>query len=607
MASESVYLGLNDCLGTISMTIPRNKFDAVIIGAGGAGMRAALQLANSGLKVALLSKVFPTRSHTVSAQGGITVALGNSHADDWRWHMYDTVKGADYIGDQDCIEYLCKTGPEAVYELEHMGLPFSRMESGKIYQRQFGGQSKNFGGEQAARTAAAADRTGHALLHTLYQQNIKAKTHIFSEWYALDFVKDAHGRISGVTAMNIESGEVVFFQTRVCILATGGAGRIYQSTTNAYINTGDGFGMALRAGIPLQDMEMWQFHPTGIAGAGTLVTEGCRGEGGYLINKDGERFMERYAPRVKDLASRDVVARSMALEIRAGKGFDPKGIDHVKLKLDHLGADLIMSRLPGIRELSMKFAGVDPILEPIPVVPTCHYSMGGIPTNMHGQVITKTNGEEHLVEGLYAVGECACVSVHGANRLGGNSLLDLVVFGRAAGLHVEELWQSNQLPDMPYISEDDIAASMVRYNRWDQSKDGESPAVIRDEMQRVMQEDFGVFRTGDVMASGLKRLQALRDRLAHAKLEDKSHIFNTERVTALELDNLMATAYATAQSAIARTESRGAHSREDFPARDDANWIKHTLYFEEGEVLDYRPVNTSPKYVEPFEPKERVY
>ena len=589
------------------MTIPRNKFDAVIIGAGGAGMRAALQLANSGLKVALLSKVFPTRSHTVSAQGGITVALGNSHEDDWRWHMYDTVKGADYIGDQDCIEYLCKTGPEAVYELEHMGLPFSRMDSGKIYQRQFGGQSKNFGGEQAARTAAAADRTGHALLHTLYQQNLKAKTHVFSEWYALDFVKDTHGRIAGVTAMNIESGEVVFFQTRVCILATGGAGRIYQSTTNAYINTGDGFGMALRAGIPLQDMEMWQFHPTGIAGAGTLVTEGCRGEGGYLINKDGERFMERYAPRVKDLASRDVVARSMALEIRAGKGFDPKGIDHVKLKLDHLGADLIMSRLPGIRELSMKFAGVDPILEPIPVVPTCHYSMGGIPTNMHGQVITKTNGKEHLVEGLYAVGECACVSVHGANRLGGNSLLDLVVFGRAAGLHVEELWQSNQLPDMAYISEDDIAASMTRYDRWEHSTDGESPAMIRDEMQRVMQEDFGVFRTGEVMASGLKRLQALRERLAHAKLDDKSHVFNTERVTALELDNLMATAYATAQSAIARTESRGAHSREDYPARDDANWIKHTLYFEEGEVLDYRPVNTSPKYVEPFEPKERVY
>ncbi|HAT6978093.1 TPA: succinate dehydrogenase flavoprotein subunit [Legionella pneumophila] len=589
------------------MTVARNRFDAVIIGAGGAGMRAALQMTNSGLKVALLSKVFPTRSHTVSAQGGITAALGNADEDDWRWHMYDTVKGADYIGDQDCIEYLCKTGPEAVYELEHMGLPFSRMDNGKIYQRQFGGQSKHFGGEQAARTCAAADRTGHALLHTLYQQNLKAKTHVFSEWYALDLVKNSQGKIAGVTAMCMETGEIVFFQTRVCILATGGAGRIFQSTTNAFINTGDGFGMALRAGIPLQDMEMWQFHPTGIAGAGVLVTEGCRGEGGYLINKDGERFMERYAPRVKDLASRDVVARAMALEIRAGKGFDPKGVDHVKLKLDHLGADLIMSRLPGIRELSMKFAGVDPIVEPIPVVPTCHYSMGGIPTNMHGQVITKSDGKEHVVEGLYAVGECACVSVHGANRLGGNSLLDLVVFGRAAGIHVEELWQSNQLPDMSYVSEDDVAASLVRYERWENSKDGESHAVIRDEMQRVMQEDFGVFRTGEVMASGLKRLQALRDRLAHAKLDDKSQIFNTERVEAMELDNLMATAYATALSAIARTESRGAHSREDYPKRDDANWIKHTLYFEEGEVIDYRPVNTSPKYVEPFEPKERVY
>ncbi|KTD66584.1 succinate dehydrogenase flavoprotein subunit [Legionella santicrucis] len=589
------------------MAIARNEFDAVIIGAGGAGMRASLQMANSGLKVALLSKVFPTRSHTVSAQGGITCALGNAHDDDWRWHMYDTVKGADYIGDQDSIEYLCKTGPEAVYELEHMGLPFSRMDNGRIYQRQFGGQSKNFGGDQAARTCAAADRTGHALLHTLYQQNLKAKASIFSEWYALDLVKDTHGRISGVTAMCIETGEVVFFQARVCILATGGAGRIYQSTTNAFINTGDGYGMALRAGIPLQDMEMWQFHPTGIAGAGVLVTEGCRGEGGYLINKDGERFMERYAPRVKDLASRDVVARSMALEIRAGKGFDPKGIDHVKLKLDHLGADLIKSRLPGIRELSLKFAGVDPIVEPIPVVPTCHYSMGGIPTNMHGQVITKTKGKEHVVEGLYAVGECACVSVHGANRLGGNSLLDLVVFGRAAGLHVEELWQSNHLPDAAYISDDDLAPSLERYNRWNNSKEGESPAVIHDEMQRVMQEDFGVFRTGEVMASGLKRLQALRERLAHAKLADKSKVFNTERVSALELDNLMATAYATAQSAMVRTESRGAHSREDYPNRDDKNWIKHTLYFEEGETIDFRPVNASPKHVEPFMPKERVY
>ena len=590
------------------MAFPRNKFDVVVIGAGGAGLRAALQLSNAGLKAAVLSKVFPTRSHTVSAQGGITAALGNADVDDdWRWHMYDTVKGADYIGDQDCIEYLCKTGPEAVYELEHMGLPFSRMDNGRIYQRQFGGQSKNFGGAQAARTCAAADRTGHALLHTLYQQNLKAKTHIFSEWFALDFVKDAHGRIAGVTAMCIETGEIVFFETRVCILATGGAGRIYQSTTNAYINTGDGFGMALRAGIPLQDMEMWQFHPTGIAGAGTLVTEGCRGEGGYLVNKDGERFMERYAPRVKDLASRDVVARSIALELRAGKGFDPQGVDHVKLKLDHLGADLIMSRLPGIRELSMKFAGVDPIIEAIPVVPTCHYSMGGIPTNINGQVITRQNGVEHLVEGMYAVGECACVSVHGANRLGGNSLLDLVVFGRAAGLHVEELWQSNQLPDMPYVSDDDIAASMSRYQRWDNSTDGESPAVIRDAMQRVMQEDFGVFRTGAVMEQGLHRLDALRERLNKASLGDKSQVFNTERIAALELDNLMATAYATAQSALARTESRGAHSREDFPERDDVNWILHSLYFEEGARMDYRPVNKAPKHIAPFEPKERVY
>lgn len=589
------------------MTIPRNKFDAVIIGAGGAGMRAALQMATSGLKVALLSKVFPTRSHTVSAQGGITAALGNADEDDWRWHMYDTVKGADYIGDQDCIEYLCKTGPQAVYELEHMGLPFSRMENGRIYQRQFGGQSKNFGGEQAARTCAAADRTGHALLHTLYQQNIKAHTHVFSEWYALDLVKNSNGHIAGATAMNIETGEIVFFQSRVCILATGGAGRIYQSTTNAHINTGDGFGMALRAGLQLQDMEMWQFHPTGIAGAGTLVTEGCRGEGGYLINKDGERFMERYAPRVKDLASRDVVARAMALEIRAGNGFSLHGVDHVKLKLDHLGADLIKTRLPGIRELSIKFAGVDPIVEPIPVVPTCHYSMGGIPTNIHGQVLTNMDGQDTVVEGLYAVGECACVSVHGANRLGGNSLLDLVVFGRAAGLHVEELWQSNQLPDMPYVSEDDIEPSMTRYNRWENSTEGELPSTLRSEMQRVMQEDFGVFRTGEVMAEGLKRLHSLRERLNNAYLGDKSHIFNTQRVIALELDNLMATACATAKSALTRTESRGAHSREDYPDRDDKNWIKHTLYLEDNDAISFRAVNVTPKHIDAFEPKERIY
>ncbi|MCC5792009.1 MAG: succinate dehydrogenase flavoprotein subunit [Legionellaceae bacterium] len=589
------------------MAIARNQFDAVIIGAGGAGMRAALQMANSGLKVALLSKVFPTRSHTVSAQGGITAALGNADEDDWRWHMYDTVKGADYIGDQDCIEYLCKTGAQAVYELEHMGLPFSRMDNGKIYQRQFGGQSKNFGGAQAARTCAAADRTGHALLHTLYQQNLKAKTHVFSEWYALDLVKTAHGQIAGVTALCIETGEIVFFQSRVCILATGGAGRIYQSTTNAHINTGDGFGMALRAGVPLQDMEMWQFHPTGIAGAGTLVTEGCRGEGGYLINREGERFMERYAPRVKDLASRDVVARAMALEIRQGHGFSMHGVEHVKLKLDHLGEALIKTRLPGIRELSIKFAGVDPVVEPIPVVPTCHYAMGGIPTNIHGQVLTSHQQQDQVIEGLYAVGECACVSVHGANRLGGNSLLDLVVFGRAAGLHVEELWQSNQLPDQPYVSDSDIEPALAGYQRWETSENGESPTQLRAEIQRVMQEDFGVFRTGDVMQQGLQRLHELRERLQHASITDKSKIFNTQRIIALELDNLMATAYATAQSALTRTESRGAHSREDYPQRDDKNWIKHTLYFAEDDKIAFRPVNTKPKHIAAFEPKERIY
>ena len=589
-------------------TFPRQIFDAVIVGAGGAGMRTALQLANSGLKVALLSKVFPTRSHTVSAQGGITVSLGNSDEDDWRWHMYDTVKGADYLGDQDSIEYLCKTGPEVIYELEHMGLPFSRMDNGKIYQRPFGGQSKNFGGEQAARTASAADRTGHALLHTLYQQNIKAKTHIFSEWYALDFVMNDDGKVAGVMAMCIETGEVVFFQSRVCVLATGGAGRIFQSTTNAYINTGDGFGMALRAGLPLQDMEMWQFHPTGIAAAGTLVTEGCRGEGGFLINKDGERFMERYAPHVKDLASRDVVARSIALEIRAGRGFvEPYGVPHVKLKLDHLGADVIMSRLPGIRELSMEFAGVDPIKDAIPVVPTCHYSMGGIPTNVHGQVITKAHGKEVVVEGVYAVGECACVSVHGANRLGGNSLLDLVVFGRSAGLCIESQWHANQLPELKEITDDDLDIAMARYRRWDDSKEGESVDALKAEMQQIMQDDFGVFRTGEVMEQGLKRLDSLRDRLANAYLGDKSHVFNTARVAALELDNLMATAYATAKSALTRTESRGAHSREDFTKRDDATWIKHIIYYMADDAIDYRPVNMQPKHVPPFEPKERVY
>jgi succinate dehydrogenase / fumarate reductase flavoprotein subunit len=588
------------------MAIATYDFDAVIVGAGGAGMRAALQLAKSGLKVALISKVFPTRSHTVSAQGGITCALGNADPeDDWRWHMYDTVKGSDYLGDQDCIEYMCKTGPEVVYELEHMGLPFSRTDDGKIYQRPFGGQSKNFGGAQASRTCAAADRTGHALLHTLYQKNLEAKTHVFSEWYAIDLIKTANNAIAGVTAICIETGEIVCFKARVVIFATGGAGRIYESTTNALINTGDGIGMALRAGFPVQDIEMWQFHPTGIAAAGVLVTEGCRGEGGYLINKNGERFMERYAPHAKDLASRDVVSRAMAVEIREGRGFEFNGVQCVKLKLDHLGEDLIKLRLPGIRELSITFAHADPIKMPIPVVPTCHYMMGGIPTNVHGQALTiGTDGKEKIIEGLYAVGECACVSVHGANRLGGNSLLDLVVFGRAAGLHVETSLRTG-MPQLN-VSKEDIDAALARVYRWNNSAKGESVSDIRKALQKVMQNDFGVFRTEKFMQEGLQKLTDLQERLQQAALSDHSNIFNTARIEALELDNLMAVAYTTAVAALTRQESRGAHFREDYPKRDDANWLKHLVCFIDGKIVS-RAVNMQPLTVPPFEPKERVY
>ena len=471
------------------MAVPTYTFDAVVIGAGGAGMRASLKLAEQGKHVALVSKVFPTRSHTVSAQGGITCALGNTHDDDWRWHMYDTVKGSDYLGDQDSIEYMCKNGPESVYELEHMGMPFSRLDNGRIYQRPFGGQSKNFGGEQAARTCAVADRTGHALLHTLYQNNLKHEAHFYNEWYALDLIKSDSNGVSGVLVMSIETGEIAVMRARAIILATGGAGRVFQSTTNAHINTGDGIGMVLRAGLPLQDMEMWQFHPTGIAAAGVLVTEGSRGEGGYLLNKHGERFMERYAPNVKDLASRDVVSRSIALEIREGRGCMHRGVACAHLKLDHLGEDIIKSRLPGIRELAMTFAHVDPIKDPIPVVPTCHYMMGGIPTNKYGQVITlDANGQDSVIEGLYAVGECACVSVHGANRLGGNSLLDLIVFGRAAGIHVSEALEDG-LP-LPKLNDADVDASMSRLQRWNDSKDGESPDVIREEMQKSDARSF---------------------------------------------------------------------------------------------------------------------
>jgi len=589
------------------MSIPVHEYDAVVIGAGGAGMRAALQISESGKSCALLSKVFPTRSHTVSAQGGITVALGNAHEDNWEWHMYDTVKGSDYIGDQDAIEYMCKTGPEAIIEMENMGLPFSRFENGKIYQRPFGGQSQNFGGEQGARTAAAADRTGHALLHLLYQQNVKNKTKVFSEWYALDLVKNQDGDVVGCTAIDIESGEVVYFKSKAVVLATGGAGRIYASTTNAHINTGDGLGMALRAGVPMQDMEMWQFHPTGIAGAGTLVTEGCRGEGGYLLNKDGERFMERYAPNAKDLAGRDVVARSMMTEIREGRGFDGPLGPHCKLKLDHLGKDVLESRLPGILELSRTFAHVDPVKEPIPVIPTCHYMMGGIPTNVDGQALSiDANGKTSPIKGLFACGEIACVSVHGANRLGGNSLLDLVVFGRATGLH---LGKAIDGIDAREASNDDVDAAMVRFNRWENSAvgKGEDPVQIKKDLQQCMQLNFSVFREGDAMATGLKELGEIRERLENARLDDKSNDFNTMRIECLELDNLMETAYTTAVAANFRTESRGAHSRFDFPDRDDDNWLCHSVYLPETKSMIKREVNMSPKLREAFPPKARTY
>ncbi|MBJ2129281.1 succinate dehydrogenase flavoprotein subunit [Alteromonas sp. IB21] len=590
------------------MSLPVHEFDAVVIGAGGAGMRAALQISQSGKSCALLSKVFPTRSHTVSAQGGITVALGNSHEDNWEWHMYDTVKGSDYIGDQDAIEYMCKTGPEAIIEMENMGLPFSRFENGKIYQRPFGGQSKNFGGEQGARTAAAADRTGHALLHLLYQQNVKNKTKVFSEWYALDLVKNQDGDVVGCTAIDIESGEVVYFKSRAVVLATGGAGRIYASTTNAHINTGDGVGMALRAGVAVQDMEMWQFHPTGIAGAGTLVTEGCRGEGGYLLNKDGERFMERYAPNAKDLAGRDVVARSMMTEIREGRGCEGPWGTHIKLKLDHLGKDVLESRLPGILELSRTFAHVDPVKEPIPVIPTCHYMMGGIPTNVDGQCLTvDENGNDKVVNGLFACGEIACVSVHGANRLGGNSLLDLVVFGRATGLHLGKTL--SEMAPTRDASESDLEASMTRFNRWENSEKGkgEDPVQIKKDLQKCMQLNFSVFREGEAMAEGLKELGEIRERLKHARLDDKSADFNTQRIECLELDNLMETAYSTAVAANFRTESRGAHSRFDFPDRDDDNWLCHSIYDPNTDKMLKREVNMAPKLREAFPPKVRSY
>ncbi len=581
------------------------RFDTLVIGAGGGGLRAALQLAEAHADVAVVSKVFPTRSHTVAAQGGMNAALGNVLPDNWHWHMYDTVKGSDYLGDQDAIEYMCRAASRLVIELEHYGVPFTRLDSGQIYQRPFGGQSQDFGGDQAARTCAAADRTGHAILHSLYQQNLRAKTHFFDEFFASDLLVDDEGYVLGALAVDIASGEPVVIEAKTTLIATGGVGQLYRTNTNALINTGDGMAMALRAGIPVQDMEFFQFHPTGIAGKGMLITEGVRGEGGYLVNRDGERFMERYAPHAKDLASRDVVSRAIALEVHEGRGCGPEG-DHVLLKLDHLGADVIRKRLPGIRDSAITFAGVDPIEAPIPVFPSNHYTMGGIPTDRFGQVVVPARtGAEEAVPGLYAAGECACVSVHGANRLGGNSLLDIVVFGRAAGNHIIDfLAEHRQHRPLPAAT---VERAMERLNELDGRRGGESVAGLKKELQAVMEKHAGVFRYRELMEQGLAQVKAIKERLAHIEVRDRNRVFNTARIEALELENLVELALATVVSAIGREESRGAHSREDFPDRNDQDWLKHTLFFRDDLRLDYKPVRLKPLTVDAFPPKERVY
>ena len=588
------------------MTTPIRKFDAVIVGAGGAGLRAALECATAGLRTAVLSKVFPTRSHTVAAQGGIGAALGNMGEDSWLWHMYDTIKGSDYLGDQDAIEFMCRMAPETVIELEHYGMPFDRNDNGTIYQRPFGGHSANFGEKPVQRSSCAADRTGHAMLHTLYQRNVLAKTQFFVEWMALDLIRDAEGHVLGVTALEMETGEITVFHAKATLFATGGAGRIYHSSTNAFINTGDGLGMAARAGIPLEDMEFWQFHPTGVAGAGVLITEGVRGEGGYLLNKNGERFMERYAPTMKDLASRDVVSRAMATEIKEGRGVGEHA-DHVLLKLDHLGLETIEKRLPGIREISLKFANVDPVKAPIPVVPTVHYQMGGIPTNYHGEVIVPAGGDpESVVPGFYAAGECGCASIHGANRLGTNSLTDLLVMGKSSALSMIAFIKSAGREHRPLPAQ---AAdhSRGRVSRLDGQTGGEDVSEVRAELQRTMQAHCGVFRFPDLLQQGVAKVRAVAERVKRTQIKDKSKVFNTARIEALELENLIEVARATMISAEARRESRGAHDRADYPKRDDAGWLKHTLWMREGDRLDYKPVHLKPLSVDSFEPKARVY
>ncbi len=586
-----------------------HDYDVVVVGAGGAGLRATVGLAEAGLKTACITKVFPTRSHTVAAQGGISAALGNMGPDDWRWHMYDTVKGSDWLGDQDAIEYMCREALPAIVELEHYGLPFSRTEEGKIYQRPFGGMTTNYGEGTAQRTCAAADRTGHAMLHTLYQQSVKHQVEFFIEYFALDLIMNSEGEVCGVIAWNLDDGTIHRFRAKMVILATGGYGRTYFSCTSAHICTGDGGGMILRAGLPMQDMEFVQFHPTGIYGAGCLITEGVRGEGGYVTNSEGERFMERYAPSAKDLASRDVVSRSMTIEIREGRGVGPKK-DHIHLHLEHLDPDVIEERLPGISETARIFAGVDVTKEPIPVLPTCHYNMGGVPANYHGEVVTTNGGSTSAIPGLMAIGEAACVSVHGANRLGSNSLLDLVVFGRAAALHCAEVVDPNESHrPMP---KDAGEATLDRLDRIRHAKGGTPTAELRMEMQRVMQSNCAVFRTGEVLKEGVDLLEKTWQRREDLHVSDRSMIWNSDLVESLELDNLLSQAMVTMASAANRQESRGAHAREDFPDRDDVNWMKHSLAWcdDKGKVrIDYRPVvlQTLTNEVQSFPPKARVY
>ena len=589
----------------IQKSLPRRRFDAVIVGAGGSGMRASLQLAEAGLNVAVLTKVFPTRSHTVAAQGGIGAALGNMSEDNWHYHFYDTIKGSDWLGDQDVIEFMCREAPKAVYELEHFGMPFDRNPDGTIYQRPFGGHTANYGEKPVQRACAAADRTGHAMLHTLYQRNVRAKTNFFVEWLALDLIRDDAGDIVGVTALEMETGQVYILEAKVVLLATGGAGRIWDASTNAFINTGDGMGLAARADIPLEDMEFWQFHPTGVAGAGVLLTEGCRGEGAILRNKDGERFMERYAPTYKDLAPRDFISRCMDQEIKEGRGCGPNG-DYVVLDLTHIGAEPIMKRLPSVYEIGINFANVDVTKEPMPVVPTIHYQMGGIPTNIHGQVVVPANGiHNEIVNGLYAIGECSCVSVHGANRLGTNSLLDLLVFGRAAGNHIVGLDLKNR--EFKPLPANAGEQTLARIAALDNSTSGEYAQDVANDIRKCMQKYAGVFRNQELMDEGVRQMAKLTERAKHLWVKDKSEIFNTARIEALEVANLVETANATMISAAARKESRGAHSHDDHPHRDDDHWMKHTLWYSEGNRLDYKPVQLKPLTVDSVPPKERTF